>query len=554
MPRTRSEAILILSPSRIELARTDRLGRPSEAMWYSPEFWADAEASGYKTLDHWLGRAFTSMGLKKKTPVTVCLSGTSLRTEVSHHAGAGRAVYGHAHATMAEQFDHRDGLYQVAVSRLDARPGIEGDDAWYYISAESDSVLDALVAFVERAGLVCRGITGLGLMHARAVATRLAGMVEAKLVCDVGEHESIVAMGVDHTVPLFRPFNVGLAPFVDAYARVLEQAGAGESLSRARAFVFSHGIPSRDDMIDESLGLSGRSILPVLQPVIQRLAVEIKNTLRFGLNDGAIDSARVELDGLAARVPGLAAALSGYITCEISCGGSSERAHGGAEPSACYVDALRGETLGDNLLRPLRLVRQHHQKLFNKCLRVGAVTAALVLGAEALLAFADIRNTTTELASLRPRLDAVERFNQQSGDAVTLAADLSAVRGAIDERMGDVARWGPGLAVIARSMDERTHLLDCRGIHESGRAWYRLSGEVDLQGPEDRTLGILLDAIEADPMFDAVELESARVETRNSAAVQRFIVRVRLVTQPAAPHSVVLAAPASATAGEGAGP
>ncbi|MBZ0171496.1 MAG: hypothetical protein K8E66_03875, partial [Phycisphaerales bacterium] len=160
MPRRHDDAILILSPTRIELAKTGDDPSPRvESMLIEQSVWRDAVASAFKPFDHWFGRAAAALGLPNNARVTVSLTGTRLRTEVSHHAGSERTVSGIAHATMAEQFEHKDGLYQVCVSRLDCRPSGDSNIAWHFISAEADSFLDDAVALVERAGFTCTGVS-----------------------------------------------------------------------------------------------------------------------------------------------------------------------------------------------------------------------------------------------------------------------------------------------------------------------------------------------------------------------------------------------------------
>lgn len=539
MPR-HNEAILVFSPSRIELARlADPTGRV-ESMPYDQGIWRDAVSSAYKPFDHWLGRAAGSLGLSKNTRITVYLTGTRLRTEVSIHTGSERTVSGIAHATMAEQFEQQDGLYQVAVSRLEGRPNADSNTAWYFISADADSFLDDIVGFVERAGFVCAGVSSVALAHAKSVSAALSSQKETRLVCDVGEHETIVAMGENRAIPLFRPFSVGVASFTDVYVRVLEQEHIEDVQQRAREYVFRHGVPGRDQVLDQSLNLTGRDVLPMLQPVIQRLAVEIKNTLRFGLEGRDTESLHVELAGLASAMPGLASALSVNLDFEIT---ASPGPHTDQPVIPSLTESVIAVPADLNPLRPLRLTREMARSRFKTCTRLGCVAAAIALGVEAMLAFGDIRASTAELKTLEPRMTVVRDYNQQSGRAASLASELGAVRGVIDERVGNVARWAPALRVIAGAMQDNTRLVDCRGFHESGHAWYRLSGEVELRTAEDRTLGVFLDTLEHNDMIDLVELESARVENGAEGAIQRFVLRVRLITQPAAPESVVLAGP-----------
>ncbi len=509
-------------------------------MSFSPGVWRDAENSGFRPFDAWLARSAADLGLTRTPRVEIFTSGTGMRTDIFQAAGPERSALGIAHATMAEQFELGDGLYQVAVCRLEGRPDPESKAARYFACAETDAVLDRMAAFAERAGFRCVGISSLAQSHAKKVSRMVSE--QPRLVCDLGEHESIVALGEGGAVPLFRPFSVGVAAFVDAYNRVLEQAAVEEPLARAREYVFRFGVPGRDQKLDETTGLTGRDVLPVLQPVIQRLAVEIKNTVRFGLEGRDPETLRVEMTGLASRVPGITDVLSSLLDTEIV---GEDRPTGGdnTTPPAC-TDSVEPPQPGDNTLIPLRLIRKNEHRRINTMMKFGAVAAALALGVEALLTWGEIRDTSAELAALSPRIEAVRSFNVQSTLAERLARELDTVRIAIDERIGHVGPWAAALNSIASSLPENVNLRDCRGFRESNALWYRLSGEVELASSEDRTLGTMLDTLEKNAMIDMVELESARVEKRQDAAVQRFVIRLRLVSRPAAPDDVVLAATA----------
>lgn len=531
MPRQRHHAILILSPTRIEFApaTSDEV----RSMSFSSGVWRDAVASGFRPFDAWLTRAAAESGMPKSPSVSIHVSGTGMRTDILQTAGPERAAIGIAHATMSEQFDLEEGLYQVAVCRLEGRPDPDSKAARYFIAAETDTVLDRIVSFAERAGFCCSGVAPLARSHALRVSRLVAS--GSRLVCDLGEHESIVALGEDGVVPLFRPFSVGAASFIDAYSRVLEQAGIDDPQDTAREFVFRFGVPERDQMLDESRGLTGRDVLPLLQPVIQRFAVEIKNTIRFGLEGRDPESLRVEMTGLAAEIPGISGVLSSLLDTEIVARDTAE-----GRPAPPYLRSLEPDGAKSGVLRPLRLIRQAERSRLKKMMRFGAAAAMVALGAEALVTYGQIRRTSAELAALSPRVEAVRSFNVQSTLAERLAGELDTVRAAIDERIGGVGPWAPALNAIASSLPESIDLVDCRGFRESGALWYRLSGEVTLSSNEDRTLGAFLDTLEKSDFIETVELESARVEQRREAPVQRFVVRLRLVSIPAAPRDVML--------------
>jgi Tfp pilus assembly protein PilN len=543
MPRSRATAILTISPSRVELATATsvRAGQV-EAMALEPAMWQDAQGSAYRTLDSWLQRSADALGLRPGTPVRIAVTGTSLRGEIIQHPAGRRAATGLAYASMADQFDASGGLHHVATRPLPGRAEEGSKSVRSFVSAETDATLDALASLVERGGFRCSGVTSLASAHAAVVCREVASSGRTRIVCDVGKHESVIAVGGRGVVPLLRPFNIGVAALIDAYRRCVGDKGddPNATMDRARELCYRHGVPGRGDVIDEALGLTGRDALPLLQPVIQRLAVEVKNTLRFGLRSTLTDSTRIEFTGQAPSVPGLIAAIAAHLEAD-----SVQLAEASPSPAdgGSYAALLLAAPPDPMPLRPLRLARRSARSRSRRVMLAGAVGAAAVLGLEAALVTGEIRREERARLSLRPRLEMVRGAQEQAGRAALIAEDLRLVRETIDERLGERARWSSALATLAGAITDRARLRECRGSTESGRAWLRLSGEIDLESPEDRALAALLDTLERNAFFDLVELESARVEQGAEGVRQRFAMRLRLVGEPFAPAPVIVAAP-----------
>lgn len=541
MARSRDSAILTISPSRVELATVGsvRAGRV-EAMALEPAMWQDAQGSAYRTLDSWLQRSSDALGLRPGTPVRVAVTGTSLRGEIIQHPAGRRAAIGLAYASMADQFDASGGLHHVTTRPLPGRPETGSKSVRSFVSAETDATLDALASLVERAGFRCSGVTAFASAHAAVVCREVAASKETRIVCDVGKHESVIAVGGRGVVTLLRPFNIGVAAFIDAYRRsVSDKAGdSAAAMDRARELCFRHGVPGRGDVLDEAIGLTGRDALPLLQPVIQRLAVEVKNTIRFGLRSALTDSVRIEFTGQAPVVPGLIAAVASHLEADSVLIEDSPSTPAEGQP---YAAVLLAAPPDPTPLRPLRLARRLARSRSRRVMVAGVGLAAVVLGLEAALVSGDIRREERERRALEPRLALVRGAQEQAGRASLIAEDLRLIRSTIDERLGERARWSCALGMLAGAITDRARLRECRGSSESGRAWLRLSGEIALESPDDRALATLLDTLERNDFFDLVELESARVEQRGEKASQRFSMRLRLVGEPFAPIPALVA-------------
>ncbi len=100
----------------------------------------------------------------------------------------------------------------------------------------------------------------------------------------------MLAVGRPGRLAFVRSIGVGTESFADALVRPLRARAAETapvSLDResVRSVLRQVGIPSPDALIPGHPELTGASLLPVLHPVIQRLALEIKQSVRFGVED-----------------------------------------------------------------------------------------------------------------------------------------------------------------------------------------------------------------------------------------------------------------------------
>ncbi|MEM7623856.1 MAG: hypothetical protein AAF235_11720, partial [Planctomycetota bacterium] len=194
--------------------------------------------------------------------------------------------------------------------------------------AESTEVVDRLSGTLGAGGVKVVGLVpcrGWALAAAvRAGSGRNDDRPTAHLVLN---RDSAGISAWANGEPVFaRPLEMGYGQLVAGLARgasrssirmdeVSETAlGAAERgwdlVARARRSLFSGGIPERDAPLTGFVGLQGRDVLPALQPVLQRLVIEVRQTLRFGTIDDNLAPRRLWLHGAGARIPGLADVLS----------------------------------------------------------------------------------------------------------------------------------------------------------------------------------------------------------------------------------------------------
>lgn len=127
----------------------------------------------------------------------------------------------------------------------------------------------------------------------------------ARGVLWIGEHSSVLAARAGGALKFVRILSLGTENLIEAMCRPVRVRTASTaqpeefalSHAKARAILAQIGIPSPGTIIDEARGIEASALLPVIQPVLQRLAIEIKQSLRFGLSEEQRAAMILHVDG-----------------------------------------------------------------------------------------------------------------------------------------------------------------------------------------------------------------------------------------------------------------
>jgi hypothetical protein len=201
---------------------------------------------------------------------------------------------------------------------LDAAQSVDALTSW--LTSAGLNVMQCLPVDAPALALCVRNVTATSGQKDPATATATIW---------IGEHSTTMAAGVGGTLRFIRTVAIGTEALCEAMSRPMRTRRPDEvpiTLDRpaARALLAKAGIPLPGDVIDSSRGIDGASVLPLLQPVLQRLAVEVKQSFRFGLTEGERTNLRIVLDGPGSALGRLAESVAQLTGLSIS----SERALG----------------------------------------------------------------------------------------------------------------------------------------------------------------------------------------------------------------------------------
>lgn len=411
-------------------------------------------------------------------------------------------------------------------------PGVSEPRRHVLSVSESDAVLSAIESSLAAWGLKHERTVVAESLAIRAAASRaLAGTTGASAALWVGEHGSVLAASKDGRLLFVRQISVGSESFVDALTRPLRRAGdesptACVPREHARRLIAEIGFPAPADPLPGIEGYTGAAILPVLQPLVQRIGVEIKQSLRFAIGADARGELVVTLIGPGASIPGCDGAIARQT-------GMSIRAERGATDPALALVALGASNLSVPELRSADAQRR----------AVGSTARRAVLaGVGAALAMTVFQwgATLTELSSLRSRAS-----EGVSTELTWKRATLESVR-EVEEQVRSVrARLvkaagttiDPASVWSAASMvtPEGVWLTDVQFSGEAKGSRLSILGKVDAQrvANPSETIRALVRELGQLPLVSSVRLGRTNRSIESGREIESFEVTAELVGLPA---------------------
>ncbi len=322
--RTR-QVIVEVSPTRHELAVFEqgrlighRASRPAEGLGLSE--WPAILRSLEAELENWV----PDLGVRGE-PVVVVYTGPDTAAsmfDAPASAGEQRARLA-AKLAMAgtisfplEQNAHTEiSLFRDGSAREGEQPKLRT-----LALADTEATILSLAMAIERGGLRPTGFVpapGASLAAAVHALRCSAAAGSPGVVLWIGEHSSVIAGGEGDRLSFARLIPVGTETMVEALSAPVTAGRTDNTIAldrfSARELLFASGIPTVDGWSDSTTTIDPNAVLPLLQPVLQRLAVETKQSIRFGFAPEQRPRVRLRVAGPGASISGLGATCAAGV-------------------------------------------------------------------------------------------------------------------------------------------------------------------------------------------------------------------------------------------------
>ena len=535
-----------LSPTRLEVAVVSgRAVVRSAVVELDPTEWEGYWADGLMPLDSVLATILKRLGARRGMRATLYHDGPDAAAMLASCPVTGDAALRAARMQIVEALPYPPSGNPVSCSIVGRDASGDPPRTHVLTAADRDDRAQSLYGFLVRAG--CRPVVIAPMEAPLIAAAARAALDESRGPDDVlmliGERHTVISAGNGGNLRYLRSFDLGCDLMHEAVVRAFHPAGhaapptTGER-ERAREFLHTRGIPKPGDVIDASSGLRGSTLLPLLQPIIQRYVVETRQTIRFGMSHSDLSKVRLVLSGPGGRIPRLAELLSNHLDVEAVVSEDAPTYESGscsASLRACVEHTLPGL----NVL-PMSAEVRRIAGVLAVGVRAGGVVAGLLLAADGARIAHDRAAIDRAMHANAPIIESIDLAAGIDRRASELAARLADAEASLAATLGEYPDWFAMLHQIAAVASDDVRLLEVTGdVGREGPAvtirGIALAGE-GTEGPEP--LSRYLEVLAASPLTRSVQLASTRNTVLDDAPARSFVLRAQL---HGLPHPIVVA-------------
>jgi Tfp pilus assembly protein PilN len=548
-----------VSPSRLEVALVNGASVSSLSEAHATADWAAQWPSCLSALDGALAGMVERLGAAgcPATVVYTCQSAT-VSVFACPAAGGRRAAEQAARLGLAGlcTFSTDENPCEVFPVYTDSGTAGAAPQIHSIGMADLDGSLEALMRWARSAGLEPDRFVpaeAAAMMGAVQAADHEGGPDDAvRAALFFGDHTSVLAAAHRGRLCFVRGLSIGTDALVEALTRPI-RVGPGRdgaprppvSLDRAaaREMLLTVGVPALEDRVDDDLGIDGSSILPLLQPALQRISVELKQSFRFGVDEAAakaaVSLAVVGPGGSIPRMGGSIARLCGAAAVDLP-GWSGTGGEARASASVGLVAVLRRPGAPEAGLVPRAMEKARTLRTFRRGMWAGIAACAGLVAWDAQQARATLGKERARLEQLKRQVASASNSTPAQEQAQAALDRLAAFEAKIGEQMGEWVDWSVVLRLLAEHTPERVRLTGVE-MTGAGAASCRMSGYVESASTTESAsiIGRYMSALGTSPLVRTVDLGTTQHTQRDGRGVQQFELSVHLIGLPAHAQAAV---------------
>lgn len=514
-------AFILLSPSSVEVlvvARDGTTRRGVRAL--DTEDWAEAWNLELRSFDIPLMEAMTDAGLGHKSSVTVIYRGPETRADVVLTPATGDDSLRAARLAFEDTASLGSGAFvRDETIRAESESGTQ-----VLCVADTDAAAEAVVEWVGRAGPRVSALIPASAVLLDAALERAETTKKTVASVWLGRHSMLIVGSEDGEIKFARVIELGWQLLVEAANSSFAAQGNVVGTGAIAEALIAQGIPTRSDTWPIAGGIGGATLLPALQPVIQRYAVEIRQTTRFGFGAQKAARTKIEVCGEGAQIRNIDTMLLNQLELDVFRDSEhvetlSERTQAGRIPALGYLPST---------------VREKSKKRgISNAMRIGSAAAILTLAVDGGMTWVESQRLSEQTDDALHLLQEARATDERFTKATSLGRWVHGAHRGFQEVSGSDAPWSLAFAELAMHTPEQIRLSSLKLPERIDG--YRLRVEGFAFGDEDSGPQLLASYVRdlgASRSITDVRLGSTRMSALDGQTAVSFELEFDLVVLP----------------------
>jgi len=410
------------------------------------------------------------------------------------------------------------------------------------VAAEREDIAEAIVHLVQDAGLQFISATPL---DAAVIAQFVGDELREKArhgALYIGEHTSFFVVVSGGRLLFSRRIDLGIESLVSSLTGTITIPGRAAAIDltsdEARAILLEYGIPDRDTVINEEQGMTGAQVVPVLQPALQRFVVELRQSIRFGLDEQDRADLALKVTGPGSTLPGLSRLIGRELSIETEPDPGYANAGDWFKPGASTgerADATRDHAVLRRLnLMPRELARMRRNGRLRRWLLTGTAAALVGVGVDGFLTHSKLAGARLQAGAYTATLSELKTLEQTRSKLAEVIIARDTLEKTIAETLGPSVDYHACVRELSRITPSSIRFLRLDFNSSNDTTTGSLSGYAfsTAAGVDTTDLSAFIDRLEESPLFDGVTLGNVHKGTVGDRDGQRFQATFEAVSVP----------------------
>ena len=317
--------------------------------------------------------------------------------------------------------------------------------------ADTESNLQKLFAWLNRSNVSVDQMLPVSSSVVRQAVIRTQNAPDDSVVLYLSGRSSVIAFSDGGSMKLIRLIDLGYDSLADVYRRAMAQHDMDQDSENqnddqeskigcsndAVEMLFKHGIPLGQKTQSEQL----KKIMPSLAPVLQRISIEIKQTLRFASSIETLPL-NLRICGPGAAIPQIGVALGQSLDLHVD----TEPAANAYEPDQIFGNgtderAAACDSSMDIEILPKAAHEIRTRKGLDIGLRIGGFVAAVFLGGQFFYVIQKSGNIESQITDQSNVIQRIESDRDRRHAIRSMAGSIGAAATLIEETMGNQTDW-----------------------------------------------------------------------------------------------------------------